>query len=383
MKLSSSEIYWLANDVLLSITNNLNNGIYSDLNGELKFGWGTDRSRCSARAFSYSATDNPPKHKIVIDETLALRLYEDAANYRKFLSDVRTKNLFAQNHNGFEIKPHLFEDTPIEESVKNIFFGALTWISYHGLGHLIQENGYIKKSFTGKHTESCVDDCNASEEIELTEREAIISHVTELAADVEAMQLSASSIFIQAFHKHLTKISDSGPDEASIAEIQKDSKARHEFQENLCSMTAGLAITLYRFNEGKPYQPTASAIKSHPTPLRRLEHCLTNLFEGLDAGGQGMLLHGLNREQLVMRCTGSAFGVFICNKIKGGTLNIDPDSAPIVRGILEDPYLRSYWRDIINAWDEVKGEVSNVRRFGVESGQMDFSPELRAKIFAG
>ncbi|HHP0422676.1 TPA: hypothetical protein ACRZWP_003801 [Yersinia enterocolitica] len=60
------EIYAIAVNVLGSITTDLNEGIYSELGGEVKLSWGTT-NEINAWAESTSSPINPPKHEITGD----------------------------------------------------------------------------------------------------------------------------------------------------------------------------------------------------------------------------------------------------------------------------------------------------------------------------
>ena len=77
-----------------------------------------------------------------------------------------------------------------EEHVKNMFVAAITWVYFHEIGHLMQEHGVIRREFgpaDGSALQTTeVHDFEASSHQLINGREALVSHVTELAADFEA-----------------------------------------------------------------------------------------------------------------------------------------------------------------------------------------------------
>jgi hypothetical protein len=245
-----------------------------------------------------------------------------------------------------------------------MFIGALTWVFFHELGHLSQEHGYIRKKYGAQPLDSRVVDCDSNGSDEMSVREATISHVTELAADVEATQWCSFELI-----RHF--IPEGGADEHDLA----------EFQANLFLMTAGISCALYRFNGRRSIEPTNIPIGSHPTPIRRLEVCLANIFEKLDLGGAGKRIHRLDRKKLVYTCTGAAYSVGFYWLTQLYASDIRPTHF-IPKGVLQDPFIGEYWAEIIKTWDEFEPDILKIRRFGSELGILSFAEGLRAATHA-
>lgn len=353
------EIIDLSHHILTSISSDLLITTYTPLNGTLNFAWSTE-PRASAWAESNSEPSAPPEHKIVFCYELPIKIYRDIENFHKFASNELLNEPYETIFNYFDPKPRLAAHIKTNDSIKNMFIGALTWVFFHELGHLSQEHGYIRKMYGAKPSDSRVVDCDSSGSDEISAREATISHVTELAADVEAAQWCSFELI-----RHF--IPEGGVDEHDLA----------EFQANLFLMTAGISCALYRFNGKRSIEPTNIPIGSHPTPIRRLEVCIANIFEKLDLGGIGEKLHQLDRKKLVYTCTGAAYSVGFYWLTQLYANDIRPIHF-IPKGVLQDPFIQEYWAEIIKTWDEIEPEILRIRRFGSKLGILSFAENLRA-----
>lgn len=363
--MEDSEVIELAVAVLSSISGDLASGVYADLEGTLDLAWSME-PRVSAWAEAPGDPAVAPKHRVVICYELALRLYRDVEDYHMFCAGALLEDPYKTFFKDFNPKPRLPEHIERSDSIRNMFIGALTWVFFHEIGHLTQEHGYIRKKFGGPLLEARIEDCESAGSRAIGAKESLISHVTEFAADVEATQWC-----MQELIRHFL------PAEEDTTEY--DLK---EFHGNLFLIVAGISCTLYRFNGDRPVEPTEYPTGSHPTPIRRLEACLPNVFEKLDFGGQGYELHRLSRSELVYLCSGAAdsAGFFwLWRYAVGGGI----PAHFMARGVLQDPFKSSYWTAIVNAWDAVKPEIRKVRRFGNTLGILSFTSEFRERIFDG
>lgn len=357
------EIYELAANVLSSITHDIDSSFYTKIGGSLSFSW-TNSEKITAWAESQGEPNKPANHKILVSYELARQIYRDIEGYYEFASSALLEEPMITIFASFNPKPQL-PDFKKKDILNNMFIGALTWVFFHELGHLSQEHGYIRSIFSKGEYQIRVEDCESDGDNKLEGKDATISHVTELAADVYATSFCISELVRHFVHK-------------SIDDVDEESKKL--FQGSLYLMVCGISCLFYRFNGERPLEPQEKALGSHPTPIRRLEHCVPNIFERLDLSGHGEKLHGMDRKTLVNICIGAAesVGFFWIWPY------LHPDAIPehfILKGVLQDPYKTSYWREIIESWDEIKAEINRIKRFGEERDLLFFTDELRKEVF--
>lgn len=288
------EIGRLASGVLHAISTDLNEGVYKELGGSLSVGWVSTPRWLKAEAHSPGDLSKPPEHTIFVWEELALQLYRHCETYHDFAANHLPHEPFSTVFAEFDPKPRLPEGLRRDASVQNMFIGGLTWIFFHELGHLMQEHGQIRDGLFGEGRGTSVVDAQSQSSDALSPCEAIISHVTELAADVEAVNWCLAELI-----RHFFPSSAHRSDDAS----------RTSFRNTLYLMVCGISCALYLFAGHNPRDAEPTANGTHPTPMRRLEVCLPNIFERLDDGGRGYAWHGLDRRQLVYLCTGAAYSV--------------------------------------------------------------------------
>ncbi|MDD2949966.1 MAG: hypothetical protein PHU29_04195 [Sulfuricurvum sp.] len=358
------EIYRIAAGVLSEITHDFNGGIYAKLGGNLNFSW-VDKKMVTAWAESKGNPDSPPNHEIILSYELARQVYRDIEGYYEFAASALLEEPMITIFNSFNPKPQL-PDFDKKAIITNMYLGAITWVFFHELGHLTQEHGYIRSIFGKGEPKTRIEDCESDGEKKLEGKAATISHVTELAADVYATYSCIMELI-----RHFS------PEQ--LDDVNEESKKL--FQGNLYLMVCGISCIFYRFNGERLLEPHEEPIGSHPTPIRRLELCIPNIFERLDVNGTGHKLHGMDRSVLVNLCIGAAesVGFFWLWPY------IHPDAIPehfFVKGVLQDPYKTSYWKEIIESWDEIKVEINKIKRFGNERGLLFFTDELRDEVFS-
>ena len=357
------EIYELAQSVLVSITKDLNDGIYSEVGGKLQFFF-SDTGLVSAWASSKSDTTAPPEHEIVFCYELVRRLYRDCEGYYEFASTAMTEEPFLSLLQHFKKQSRPIKDMNKKSAIHNMFMGSLTWVYYHELGHLMQEHGYIRKKYAGLQEKSYIEDCESTGEHQLSGRDAVISHVTELAADVEATQWCMQEL-IRHFLPNV---------------MDNDENDLKEFKNTLHLFICGLSCTLYRFYGERPLIIKEEVEGSHPYPIRRLDLCISNMYEKLDFNGYGEVMHSMNRTQLVHLCLGAAESVGFYWLWKYSQKPVVPENFLAGAGIFFDPYKKSYWSSIIKVWDEIEPDIKEIRRFGNELGILTFTDYTRSDI---
>lgn len=356
------DIYNLSVEVIGSIVNDLSEAIYSELGGTLSVSWSTE-PRVLAWAESIGDPEAPPAHRIVISYELARRFYRDAEDYHEFCENDLPAEMLELFFRDLEPKPKIPDGLAKKDSVRNMFLGALTWVFFHELGHLAQEHGYIRSKYSGVTNVAKLEDGESNSNKILDERAALISQVTEFAADEEATQSCMEELMRHFLHQ----------------EGEWTDQYVESFQDSLYLVVCGISCAFYRFYGERPVEPEEIPLSSHPTPIRRLEVCLPNIFEKLDFGGHGVDLHGLDRKQLVYLCIGASYNVgFFWLSSYAQEKGIPENFMP--KGLLQDPHKERYWAAIVSAWDEIEVEVMAIRRFGSKLGLLSFTEKFRTDV---
>lgn len=356
------EIYLLASQIMGDLTHDLSDGIYAQLGGELSIKWREEKI-FGAFATSQGELDKPPKHSVTVYYEFVRQVWRDAEGLCKFLQSVPEGSDVDKLYDfyGDRVKlPACFNE---EAHVKNIFVAAITWVYFHEIGHLMQEHGVIRGEFgpgggdTGQTAD--VHDFEASGDKPIVGREALVSHVTELAADFEA-----TNFYVIELLRHV-----SDPDFVNDGE-------RTEVTSGLIYlMVCGLSLLFFRFNGSQPLFPTAIVEGSHPNPLTRLEINVPQIFENLD----GIAGHGLDRRQLVLLCGKAALSATLYWSMTK-TEKHEFDNRFLLKGLLTNPAVLQYLQPIVACWDEMFPRVEKVRRFGFPRGMMTFTDLFRKRI---
>lgn len=360
-RIEDLEIYNIAADILNKITQGVRNEFYvKKLGGSLRFSF-SEEPRVTAWASSKGDPTLHPDHEVVFSYELVRQLYRQIEGYYGFATStlLEEKEPLTTLLKHLDPRPKLPDHTSKNDVILIMFISAITWVFFHELGHLDQEHGHIRSLFGGKGSKTLVEDCAADDKETLKGQAAAVSHVTEFAADVHATVFSLLVLKQNFLFR----------EEATEAKRQKD------FKDNLYLMVCGMSSVFYLFNGERPLDPVKETEGSHPTPIRRLELCVPNIYERLDLDGK---LHGMSRKELVHLCVGAAESVgyyWLWPYVNPETIKY------LIGGVLQDPYKTSYWKEIVLAWDKVKPEIENIRRFGDGLSMLSFTDKLRAEIF--
>lgn len=359
--MEDAEIYELAGEILSRITSDTNNIIYAPLGGKLSFSWG-EKEIYGAYASSLGQSDKPPQHSITIYYEFVRQVWRDIENFCEFQRS-RPEGDFVpyEFYNNRARLPGCFNE---DEHVRNMFVAAITWVFFHELGHLLQEHGIIRHEFGPRGNEAMqtadVHDFEVSHHKPINGREALVSHVTELAADFAATIFYATDLL-----RHI--------EDPSFADVE-------ERPEVLCGtlylMVCGLSLVFFRFNGSKPIVPIAAVEGSHPKPLTRLELLLSQICEYLGAM-ETETGEVFNQELLEVVCTKA---VFSTTRYWSWTNGDHFDISFTLRGGQSSPANMQYLQKIVVIWDEILPRIKEVRRYPASLILMRFTETFREKL---
>lgn len=360
--MTNIEICDLAVEVISTIANDLQSGIYNDLGGALNVSW-VAAENFNAWAESPGNLSEPPEHKICLHYELAIRLYKDTEEFCDFATTELIDNPAIGFRMMFGSAAPLPEAFTREDCVRNMFIAALTWVFFHELGHLTQEHGIIRSSFGNTPVEDFkIHEYEAmSNGQALTGRTSAISHVTEMAADFEATHFCTLELI-----RHFTNEELVGKDFTG-----------NEFIGSIFMLICGISFIFHRFRGDRSEPPQTTPTGSHPHPSIRMEHYLPQLYEFLDYDSvREYTRHTLDRGGLVRLCAQAAYSgaAFWFSRRLRQQGNF---SDQLVRGLRNRPEIKEYFRLIIDTWDEVEPVIKKNRRFGTPLGLMTFSDDFR------
>lgn len=326
------EINELSASVIAVIQTDVQKLIYDPIGGELRVLW-DERKEVNAWAASCSDINAPPKHEIGIHYELLKVVYRDIENYFEYgalasqgLDRDVLYNFFPNLDESYEAVPSAFAT---EDAIKNAFIGAITWIFFHELTHLIQEHGFIRNS--SEDATNVISEAMCGKQEELSGKEAAVSHLTELAAD-----MGATTLCVVELYRHFK-----GDDFFSSMQV----------------FVIGISCLIYRFHGQKKYAPMETPKGTHPIPIIRLEAILPQMWEMIDI----VLNTGITRKQLVNTLSAHSTSVGLYWLRHFEIYDAIPDYF-----FLEGPLNRAssilYYMEIIPVWDCIAPQIEQIRR---------------------
>lgn len=360
------EVYELADELLGTLTRELNSGIYAQLGGQLSIRW-DPLPVFGAYASSQGAIDEPPQHCITFHYAFVLQVFRDAENFCQFLNAIPAGSDVDKLYEFYGGRSKLPSCFSADEQIRNLFVAALTWVYFHEMGHLMQEHGYIRKKYApndNPHT-SDVHEFDAWGKEPLSGRDAVVSHVTELAADFEATYFYVSELI-----RHIM--------DPSFVSIEKRAEV---FSALVYLLICALSIVFYRFNGSTPpILSTTTPHGTHPDPLTRLEINVPHIFELLDIPTLRQYIgHTLDRKDLVHISGKAALSVALYWSITK-TSSKRFDDRFLIRGILSRREVLHYLNSIVDGWEEISPEINEIRRFGNSLGMLTFTDQFKDRI---
>ncbi|MEG2467545.1 MAG: hypothetical protein RSB86_09015 [Comamonas sp.] len=355
--ITDQEICTLAMDVIESIRQDFNNVYYKFLGGELKVLW-SNQNKFNAKASSSGDLKSPPDHSVTLYYATAIRIYRDGEDLYDFVSSRLNKysDLFEKLNLG---EPScLFKDLEKEHFVKNFFFSGLTYLFGHEIGHLVQEHSYIRRFFCDSDRNlNASGEASEIEEIEeieasasskqLTRRQSLIWHVTELAADHEAITWCLFELVRQA------------QEEESIKFSQDD---WHRLKENTLIFSCAASCVHFRFNGVKAVYPDEFPIGTHPHPMLRIEKNVFQIISGLEFFSTALGINSSKAEisKYINKGVISA-NIFWIEKYFDKN---DLDSGLLMLGgVINNENTKKYMGLIVNEWEIIRECVESIKRY--------------------
>ena len=348
------EIYNLAMDVISSITNDLNENLYSTVNGTLSVHWLKD-DKFNASAQSRSSVDEPPFHIVNMYFELARQLYRDIEEYCNYIESECDKHIFDELFRGIcEYKEILPSNFLKADYRKNMFISALTWVFFHELGHLEQEHGFIRSQLD-KSSEYLINECEMYSMEKPQGKDAAISHVTEMAADYASL----STCIVEL-----------------IGHFEGE-----DLEKAIGVFVCAVSCAIYKFHGKKSLCLDTIPKGTHPLPIVRLANILPQIWETFDlAESRNVTKISMNRSDLVRMCNRNAttVGLFWFRKN-----SLSPDSFDdfFLERTIDKSRGKEYMQVIVNTWDEIEPTLTGNRRFNNSLSLMGFSEHYRKLIF--
>ena len=345
-------IYEISAKVLNEITSDLNESIYAPINGTLVLKW-SEAPTFNAYASSKSSIKKPPNHEICIHYELVRQLYRDIESFCEYYSQEHTTNWWTNFFKDLDNAPPLFEFFEVEQCCFNMFVGALTFVYFHELGHLVQQHGYIRHK-KGGSKDFLINEYQVMGQTILRGKPSSVSHVTELCADGYA---TTRCLF------ELMRQFDDNKEELRVA---------------LFLFVCGLSCIFHKFSNEEGYAPIDAPIGSHPNPLIRMELNLPRIYELMDLVSKPSG-HLMSRRELVHLCSRASNSSSLYQLAKKGFSN-ESSNDPFIRGLLNRSEDRNYLLHIVNTWDDIKSLLREVTIEGHELYYLSFTDEFREFI---
>lgn len=333
--MTNIEINNLSTEVITSLAEDLRVAYYNKVGGTLTIEWGVEKI-INAYAVSNSNPESSPNHKIIINYELLRAIYRDIEKYCYYIENnvdsELFKNLCKEDMQPKDLLTNYFSK---EAYHRNIFLASITWVFFHELGHLKQEHGYVRSMFNESGI-TLISECITKNEETLEGKASAISHITEIAADFEAISICN-------------------------LELIKHFKGK-DLLPAIFLFTSGVSLAIYAFYNKKILTELNAPLGTHPNPLVRLEIMLPQIWEFFSIPQlEEVLKVKLSREELVYTCqaAASSTGIFWMKK---NELPLDSDSlSNLTQGMYHRPKLIGYMKILIETWDDIISIINSNR----------------------
>ena len=286
---------------------------------------------------------------------LALQLYRNIDEYCSYIESGVDKSIFdiffASHPKYKEILPSKFSKVDYR---KNMFMSALTWVFFHEIAHLNQEHGHIRSQIL-ENDNHLIDECNIINPRILEGKAAAICHVTEMAADYEAVH-------------------------TCIKELIRHFKGA-DLEDSIGVFVCAVSCAIYKFHGTQSLQVHPEPKGSHPLPIVRLEHTLPHVREAFSLeSAQSVLGITLTCSEVFHICERHAVtvGMFWLRK---QSISQEKLGEFLHSFTIDRPGGKEYMQIIINTWDEIEPEINKNKRFDDPWALMRFTEQYRNLVF--
>ncbi|MGG1947001.1 hypothetical protein AB1286_19655 [Trinickia sp. NRRL B-1857] len=342
----------VADRVIQRVVDFINQTMYKAIGKTMSFSW-ADKPYFRA----YAHRETPEHHHVVISYGFAIELYRDAFVLSKFahlhFCEPKYEGIFGKSSADREgvLPPGVNE----HQCKMLMFETTLEWVFFHELAHLAQGHLEIREQRAPTGHTDMVEEMLADGSEPLQGVAALISHVTEIAADVEGF-----TTYIQ--YRYLAT---SGKIPYAVVYM----------------MVCGLTCLFNRFfgPSGDDFDPVPRG--SHPNPALRWELLLPTIYGYfLDDRVKGRIpAWEYSREELIVQLTEASMLANMYWHIRyleerGGLPNFMRAAS------MDSPAVRSYLREVVATLDEITPDIERRYIFPIRPSLPVFTPEWRERL---
>ncbi|MEM5435958.1 hypothetical protein [Paraburkholderia diazotrophica] len=342
----------IADRVIGRVVDFINQTMYKEIGKTMSFSW-ADRPYFRA----YAHCETPERHHVVISYGLAIELYRDAF----VLSKLAHVHFCEPKYAGIFGKLSADREGVLppganEHQCKMLMFETtLEWVFFHELAHLAQGHLEIREQRAPTGSVGRVEEMLADGSEPLQGVAALISHVTEIAADVEGF-----TTYIQ--YRYL----------ATRGKIP---------YAVVYMMVCGLTCLFNRFfgQSGDHFDPVPRG--SHPNPAARWELLFQTIYGYfLDARVRGRIPDWeYSQEELIAQLTEASTLANMYWRIRYLEERGDLPSFMRVAKV-DSPEVRSYLREIVATLDEVTPDIKRLYIFPIRPSLPVFTSAWRERL---
>lgn len=210
-----------------------------------------------------------------------------------------------------------------------------------------------------------VNECDIDNSISLTEKQAAVSHTTELAADSSAISRCIFELMRQFSDESIVGQDDKGT--LFLGAVQL--------------FVSGVSCLFYRFRGVESGRLEQTPSGTHPLPLVRLEINLPHIYEMLSFPVIDEIMgHKLNRESMVRLVSRAAYSGAFFWLVRSGDRSLGIPENYLFKGLLESEELKKYLECIIATWDEIEPMIDLYNLDDMPFSKLSFTDELRTKL---
>lgn len=333
--------------------------------GKLSIAWREGES-FNASAKILNNLSEPPNHQIILNYYLVKELYKDVIAYHEFAENIHYHPHILELLNSLSEMPLLPEAFTKKDNINNMFMASLTFVFFHELGHLMQQHGRIRATFSENSIEDLmVNECDVDNSTLLTGKQAAVSHTTELAADSSAVSRCIFELMGQFSYESIVGEDDKGP--LFLGAVQL--------------FVSGVSSLFYRFRGVESGCLEQTPLGTHPLPLMRLELNLPHIYEMLSFPVIDEIMeHRLDREGIVRLVSKAAYSGAFFWLVRSADISTGIPENYLFKGLLESEESKRYIECIIATWDEIEPIIDSYNLDDMPFAKLSFTDQLRVKV---